>query len=569
MVIILAGTVGLLLWTINPSLPYEEDMGSKTAKVYHMVQIGSYLTPLSGAYIYRDELFSLYYLLSAIGYGLVRGDPTTYLNYQSLVAGVLFMGCLAYALRRAYRVHYLVTWLVFISMPVIVLTFTDGNEVAFSSLFAAAALALIASPWRWGLAAGGVCYGLSWFCRPDMMLIAPFVGLWAAFHGTGDPTRQARLRRFVKVAAWTAGTVLVYWLIFLRAIPNARGFPMTFDIKLFLAILTYPFNITVVLLGGGAMLVFLVRDRRLFWTVLPILVVLAYYAKLLGSPKYIFAMAFFFGIPAAVAIQRLRPIWKAVAVAAVAFWWFVSVSIYGVYGPDRGWQWTIPTYHGQVPTGSYLTAYQKVHQGFYQEQYRAEIAALGKAMDAIQQDGQVQLVGSFNNTFFHQAVAYRGRLDLWHLPYPGDIVQMPDDPNQRVLMIRRGYLTTHRAPQEFQDQLSGYLLRGQVTAIGDGDVPLPDVIEIGPTVPVGTDTELGQRILFAQQWQGGQGAFPTQWYLPQYKPLCWMSRWAAPTSLKAVYADEDYVAFAENVPGGTIFRTQFPFVYYKYREHRR
>jgi hypothetical protein len=569
MVIILAGTVGLLLWTINPSLPYEQDVGSKAAKVYHMVQTGNYLTPVGEEDFYRDEMFSLYYLLSAVGYGLVRGDPTTYLNYQSLVAGVLFMGCLAYALRRAYRVHYLTTWLVFASMPVIVLTFTYGNEVAFSSLFVAAALALIASPWRWGLAAGGICCGLSWFCRPDAVLVAPFIGLWAAFHGAGDTTRRACLRRFIKLIAWAGGAALVYWLVFLRVIPHARGFPMTFDIKLFLAILTYPFNVTVVLLGGGAMLVFLVRDRRLFWTVLPILAVLAFYAKLLGSPKYIMAMVFFFGIPAAVAIQRLKPIWKALAVTAVAFWWFTSVSIYGVYGLGQGWQWTIPTYDGPVPTGAYLAAYQKIRQGFYQEQYRSEITALAKAMDAIQQDGRIQLVGNFNNAFFQQAVAYRGRLDLWHLPHPGDIVQMPDDPNQRVLMIRRGYLATHRVPKDFQDQLSEYLRKGQVTAISDGDSPLPDVIEIGPTVPVGTDTELGQRILFAQQWQGGQGAFPTQWYLPQYRPLCWVGRWAAPPSLKPVYVDEDYLAFAENVPGGIVFRTQFPFVYYKYKEKRR
>src|SRR3989304_154342 len=115
---ILAGTTGLLLWTLNPSLPYECDEAVKAAKVYHTAQTGSYLRPLGGKYFYRDEAFSLYYLISGIGYGVFRGDTITYLNYQSLVAGVIFMGCIAYALHRAYRAHYLVTWIIFASMPV-------------------------------------------------------------------------------------------------------------------------------------------------------------------------------------------------------------------------------------------------------------------------------------------------------------------------------------------------------------------------------------------------------------------------------------------------------------------
>ena len=599
-------TAAVFGYAINLSSPYQMDQGSKAAKIVYMVRHNTLFQPMAGPEFYRDNYLSLYYMLSAISYAFTGGSIFGSMNVTAAIAGVIFFFSILVALKRVYQIRYFDSCVVFLSMPVLVTTFTYGNEVAFVMAFFGASLVVLVSPWRWRYIFGGGLYALSLFCRPDSIFLAPFVAGWAYLYGaqagclrpgatnavdsvnSNDgavvssrldsakstsapcPSRRERLRATATTALSCCVVAVVYWAVFIR---TTRIGPTEFEwgtnLKLVAAFLTYPFCPSVVILGFVSLCILPFSRRKDVLLYLLLLVPLAYYIRMLSSPKLVIGLSLFFGVPALIALNRpTRSLLRWAITFSILFWWVVSVSPYSISGPAAGPYWFVPSTHGSLPTGAYLGFYAKARQGFYQEMYNGEITSSERLADyLIHTKADVFVFGRFNWHFLYLALVEQGQFERVRAVLKGDIVDLSKNTDSRpIVMVQRGYLCVDQMTKSSRQQLTQWLQAGQIKALDDFTGPFPELIEVGQSVATRTNLELGGRILFMQNQHGGHGAAPSKYFLRSFKPICWLDKkQAAETDLVALYDDSKFSALTSPVSGGRIWRLYLPAPYFRER----
>ena len=135
-----------------------------------------------------------------------------------------------------------------------------------------------------------------------------------------------------------------------------------------------------------------------------------------------------------------------------------------------------------------------------------------------------------------------------------------------TLVIRRGYLRTDWYNEKTRSAILRYLKNGQLRAITDEKSPFPSVIEIGNHISLGTNTILGNRILFMINNYNGHDVTKMPISIPWYKPTYWSI--IANNELKnvsAIYQDEEFVCSNTFVQTAEIWSYLMPYQYYSER----
>jgi len=366
-----------------------------------------------------------------------------------------------------------------------------------------------------------------------------------------------------------------YWLLFLRAWPPFESsFEYTTNLKLFVAYLSYPFCPSLVVLGLIGATIIWRSGRRDAAVLLLTLGMLLFYARNLATPKHIIVIVLPLAISAGFLIHRLGRALKTAAFASIAFWWVFSVTPYGLFGPERGKFWPVPSVDGPIPTGAYATFYPLAGRGFFQHRYRHEISSCAQLIDAIHgREDSVTVLGAFN----FQSMAYASVMRGLAAPKPPGLKQSYFDlPKQRsgeFWMIQRSYLWLANMKPALRTQLEAWLEEGRIRATVDSPQPFPEVVEVGPTVPIGYDRALGQRILFLNRHTNGRGVFPLLSFVEEYQATSWVSAGtgrylAAKRGMTPLYADEQFAAFGQPVEGAIIMGLSLPGAYYGERDPR-
>ncbi len=354
-----AALAALFLFTfVSVRLPLDQDLGSKAAKIESLSRLAPLASPVRRRITIANHIFL--FIINCrrcfiSGYRAVR-----------LLVRVTLQRCAALCICWGWRSIF--TWLtgvnpwwalfLFLNTPALVVNFLYGNEASLSMALLAVAAGLISL--RRGTRfdeAAAVLLGLAFWCRPDIVLMAPFFALLLG-----------EWRRVWRVGAVAAATIVLYWLMFVRAIPSEAGFPWIIDWRIFAVYLVFGFGPVVFVLAVGGF--FRVPAKR--WLLpLSTIVPLFYYFRDLGSPKYILGLAFGTTLAAAWVIASAGRTFKTLIVAAALLFWFVSITPFGVFGPSRGGHWVAPAGHGPVVFGSYLSFYQHIRDGFFGVRYGA------------------------------------------------------------------------------------------------------------------------------------------------------------------------------------------------------
>ena len=322
--------------------------------------------PLKPPLYYREAYFSFYYQIQALTNKALPGGAVRSSGYSAALCGVLSFIALAVYLRRLANLGPWWSLFLFLNTPALVLNFLYGNEASLSMALLAAAVAMISL--RRGLvpdAASGVILGFAFWCRPDIVLMAPFILLLLATNGellTFD------WKRISLVASAATATIILYWLLFVRAFPTETAFPWIIDWRIFAVYLLFGFGPVVMFL---AVLGFLRVNKQRWLLPLGAFAPLAYYFRDLGSPKYILGLAFGITLCAAWALASAGRTLKIVALCVSLIFWFVSITPFGIFGPTRGGHWVAPAGHGPVAFGAYLPFYKHIRDGFFGVRYEA------------------------------------------------------------------------------------------------------------------------------------------------------------------------------------------------------
>ena len=243
-------SAAILCFAVNVDLPYEQDQGSKAAKILYLVKSGQEFSPVEGPEFYRDYLFSFYYIFMAVVYRFTGGDIIRFMNYSSVILGIVYFCTISILLRKTYNVDYLTSWIVFISIPIVVITFIYGNEAALSQVLFALSL-LVFSYRFWGYTAiGALLFGLSIATRADMVLLLPFWLCWLINNCSSKPFDKDTLKYASQVISLLGVFLSAYWIIFLRE-SNFGSLTFQYDTnnKLLASYITYPFNISLIVIG--------------------------------------------------------------------------------------------------------------------------------------------------------------------------------------------------------------------------------------------------------------------------------------------------------------------------------
>jgi hypothetical protein len=562
----------VLAFCVNLSLPTDQDQGGKAGRIACLVYTGKFFDTTFEPHYYRDLILPLYYMISSLFCSCMPLNVYGAMNVLSMLFGIACFVSLAYTLKRTHEVAYWETLVVFLSMPVLLSSYSYGNEKAMGFTFTVVAMAVAVADWRWKIPLSAASFAAAVYCRPDFLLLGFFWLAWVGLYGGADRSARAIMRRVFHAGSWCTVLGGLFWLVFMRYLPPAQmSFEYETHLKILLAYLVYPFCPTVVLLAGAAMAFLLWRKYPdAFIIVFLCLIPVAYYIRILSSPKHIIGTALFYGIPAALLLHHLKSYWKAAATAAILAWWMVSVSPFGIKGPLEGRYWTLPTSHGQLPIGSYLTFFDLARQGFFQEQYLDEISSQEDTARFIldHKNDRYLLFGHFNDYFIRCFLAERGLFDDYCKSVVLKSIDPPPASDKRILMVRYTLMRLTLTSPELYEWINQALLEGRVRDCLASSGVFPGFVEIGPSVPPGTDTDLGQRILFLQKYYADNGAFQTSRPADCYKPLWWVRRSEDPRPNgglqygRPVYEDPQFLCFSRPVPNAEIWRTRVPFVYY-------
>ena len=226
---ILVGVISLTLFSLlaHNSMVWEQDQASKAAKILYMIQHAELLRPYnpSATQIYQDAFFTLYYIVCALIYKLVGGDLFGLMNHLSAIFGAIGLIGLTTAIRRAYGISWYVSLPLFLSVPIVVVTFSYGNEVALSFGLFGAALGAASFGGRYAKFGSPVLMALACYARADMVLICPFWLGWTLMYGLGVKNKKEALRSIAVIALVFIGTALIYFAVVFRGhFPRSLGF---------------------------------------------------------------------------------------------------------------------------------------------------------------------------------------------------------------------------------------------------------------------------------------------------------------------------------------------------------
>lgn len=574
---VLVGVISLTLFSLlaHNSMIWEQDQASKAAKILYMIQHSEMLRPYnpSAPQIYQDAFFTFYYIVCAFLYKTLGGNLFGLMNHLSAVFGALGLIGLTTAIRRGYGISWYVSLPLFLSVPIVVVTFSYGNEVALSFGLFGAALGLASFGGKWAKIGSPVLMALACYARADMVLICPFWLGWTLMYGLGFDNLKAALRSIAVIGSVFIGTALIYFIVVFRGdIPRSLGFGQgRVGLLLWIGNVSFPFCPSLVVIGSIGALIFLFRRRREGLLHLLLLLPLVVYVKNLYSPKYIIVMSIFYVVPAAWLLMTARTWLRTVIIASVAFWWLFSISNFGFFGPRAGAYWYLPTADNAIPTGSYLNFYVLMHGDFFVERYQSEIGnvdlAVTKLCSAPPREPQV-LWGTFNFHSLFYVTMKQQRFDDYTKYFSWDAeLALPDDPQTRIYMIQTSYLYPKVLTPTGRDKFISWLTDGRVREVIGDNGPFPPMIEIGPLVPAGTDFALARRILFAEKTYFGSLSMERKEMTTPYATLSWLRRDQIPANAPTgVYQDGAFAAFEQAVPEGRIFGLHFPKRYLRFSD---
>ena len=549
-VAIMLASLAVFGYAVNLDSAWESDQPAKAAQILEIAAANDYLLSDDLVRCYNLKLLPLYYFLSGLVFDAVGGPIFRFMNASSVVAGVLFVLSAVYAIRNALAVRPLWSALVLLSMPLVVISSTYGNEAIWALAFFSAALWLVTCREPVLHYAAGFAMASSISCRMDMVLAVPFLIAWAALFTPAALKNVPLIRRLAVHAAVLATSLALLWILLMRTMPQqVLSFEWDMNPLLVVAYLTYPFNPTVVLAAVAGWLVLCKANLRYALAHLLLLTTAAFYIGILASPKYIVLCVLFYGIPAALVLERSRWPARVGVVAAILFWWVIGVSNFGVFGPAQAALWFVPTVDGPIPSGGYVKFYERAREGFYQakqDEHALLTAKLAAASDAIAPD--VHLAGQYSKNTLVYVRYLRRQNGLATEPL---IPPLAEPGDTKLVLVRTGYISLARTAPDWLDTVRSYLEKGQVRSVfSDDKQPLPDVVEVGEQVPPGTNDELGRRILFVQDYYQGHMAFELPEFIAAYAATSWVDSQQAknvPGLSQPIYDDHQVAAFDKPV----------------------
>jgi hypothetical protein len=567
-------TTIILLSSVNHDLPYEQDQGSKAAKIINLTKTNTIFQPLSQRNFYRDHLFSLYYMLLAVVYKFVGGNIYLVMNMCSVFMGIIFFTSLSILLNKALKTSVLINWIVFFSMPGLTTIFLFGNEVAFSlSFFILSLVSLTLYRQRSGRIFGASFFCASLVCRPDIIFLFPFWLGWLFWiEGDNKPIKQVIMTIF-EVVCYLLAISIIYWVIFIRKFEIGPMFyTYNTNIKLFISYITYPFNLTIVIIGVLKLIQLLIKKNKIAFILPLLLLPVFYYIRMLTSYKFALSLAFLFGIPAVMYIDSLKNRGKTLALALICIWYFVSVTPFGIVGFRDGANLYIPSADGAIPSGSYIWFYKYVHDGFYSAKYRSEIESIQQVIQyhRANPEKEIALIGRFNTHFLLSELAaseYYFQIDEWIGKWHKE--SFPDLPGTHFFMLQRSYLSLEKMPKEVKDKFLVFLETGRIKGLdldSEEERPFPLVIETGDLVPKNNDPQLASRILFAYQHYDKQGFVQSNLESELFRPTFWIRKGEnsafEPTP---IYEDNEWECYQTEIQNSSIWVTELPTIYFSER----
>jgi hypothetical protein len=561
----------LLGLVTNLSMPWESDQPAKAAQILEIANRHSYFLTNDVPGCYFLKLFPFYYSASALLYTVTGGDIFAFMNLCSAVFGVVSVLALAWAFRNAFGIQPTWTCLTLLAMPLFVITYTYGNETAWSVAFFSLSLALVSTARRDLHFAAGCAVAISLFCRADTMFFAPYWLIWSLLFCKGNEGESWIKRLLLPIIAFavTAGAL---WLLLMREIPKPpTSFEWSWNLKLIAAYLTYPFNPSIVLLGAIGWLLLIKQRPAYAWAHLLLLLPVAFYIRNLSSPKYVICLLLFYGLPAAYLFQQARSSFRVVMVVAIAVWFFVGLSPFGVFGPTGASRWYVPTSDGPCPIGGYLAFYARSHDGVYQVKQAEHIAQARDFVDfAKNSDGKYWIAGHWPSGAFPIVRAWGETGTPEQAARVNQIINAPgsqgeEQPNDgtRLLVYRSGYLDLSSMDTGMQKLVREWMAKGQLRPVGPGASQLlPTLVELGNHIPEKENSALGKRLLFAIDYFKGHMAFEQPEFIAPYRAIS-LAAPGATADAEPIYHDEQVAVFDRPVAGAKIFSYAYPTRYFE------
>jgi MFS family permease len=546
---------------------YEEDEPAKVAQIIWLGEDAHWKQFHDAPDYYRKEIFSAYYFAATAFYKLSGFEAVAALNLFSVVCGAVFFAVTPAFFRRAFGLPPWLSWIALLGSPVLVSTFSYGNETALAlAAVAFGALALTLDTVA-GAIGGALGYVIAVYSRSDYLLLGPALGLLAARPRAGK-------------AGWRQGMVfglaalllgLGYLLLVLEHIPRTPFNASNRNWKLVLAFLFYAPNPANVLLAAVGLGVCLAKRRGDLLLALSVLLQALPYATMLTSPKYVLPT---FVMGAAFTVVGMQVLWRRSRLATVsllALPWLVGITPFGIFGPTRAAFWSIPSDHGPVPVGGYIGFFTESGRGLYDERYGTEYREIDEVMGETTPGSKQPLLVGF---VLPQSIRlWAAKHRRWDIPSEGmpfvDSHFEREKEGRPEVMLRTGYLYPMKEWPAERGKIEGYLNRGSVVAVAAEADPFPGVIQIGSLVPAGTDSELGQRILFMNAYAGGEQVLRMPSFDRDLAGVCWMPHdeyvKRAAQLPKPMYVDGSWACFSDGLEGGICYSMRFPKIYSRFR----
>ncbi len=562
-------TSGLLLLICNWHAVYEEDLMAKAAEITYLKDQSHWRHYASSVDYYSRDLFSSYYLAATAFYAVTGLPALESLNLFSVLCGVFTFSLIPFLLRKVYSLPQWLSWLVLVHCPILVITFTYGNEAAFGLAMTSFSVFALTFRFKGAVIVAAFFYVLSAYARPDFLFLWPALSLLLMTRNEqGRLDLRGSIHRILPFAAASAVFGITYLLVFIRKWPTPDYMVTQTTLKVAAAFVVYSLNPFNFLLFAAGLATCLWRRRYNYLCLLLVFVQFVPYLRRFNSPKYILASVV---VMAVFAMAALLPFWKSprfrVFVPLVLILpWFISISPFGIFGPSRAPYWYVPTDDGPLPTGGLQGFYSKVKSGFYQDRYVEEMLQFDKAFQLVEKNPGAKIFGYFNQQTIRLWSARRLRWDIppQSFPFWAADDEHPEDIHPRY-SLRVSYLYPVKFPSQFNARLEIYCREGRVRNVDSkNNEPLPQVIEFGSSVPMGNDPSLGARILFFNEYYQGNQVLGRDSLLKDFSGLAWIPR-SGTTASKPLYQDESWTCLDQEQPSALYYSARFPIAYSKYR----
>ena len=558
-----------LLLVFNRDLPYEQDQVGKAAQIILLNDESNQWKPLASENIYRNFELSNYYLITANIYQFLAGNIFSVMNGLSLFFGLLFFVATAKLMARVANVSHLLTFFIFISMPIITITFIYGNEVAIALALFVLSMLLTQISIRGGEYLALLILCLATFTRIDVILLLPFWFAWTLYYSAPKGSIRGKIKKLIKQLLLFALFCLTYWIFFLRVLPlSGYSFAYNTNYKLLLGYMTYPFNFGIVFWGGLALLRMLYKNWKEALIYLLLLLPFFFYLPNLSTPKYIISFSILFAFPLLLQWNQVKQNIRSLILITIGIWWIVSITPFGVFTLQEGAYWFLPTADGPMPTGAYFNFYKNVRDGSYQERYVAEFDGVEEIFDYFEEkNSSLPILGYLNLQFYDYELINR---QLWDRQtngqmYPWARFNFISENHNLYVMVDRSYLNLGTLQPQAQKQVRDWLALGKVQQVSSSNDLLPRLILIGEDIEAENETDLGKRILFMNDYFNNQRALPSSAFVSAYRSLCWLPNDADGVKVdqEILYQDERYYAVNQNSEGCKVYNSMMPFVYFE------